>query len=221
MVLLLLPIIACAFLGAVLSTLPIGPVNLLSFFFTLNGKRRLWLSFIAGILLADTISCLFAMHFLSYNSSTLLGELKNIVPYIGLSLAVILVILGVRLLRSNEGANFGANAKYSELKDDTLKHRLTAFGGGFIATAMSPGLYVFWMAWWLKWITDFTAFHHFGDSIAATFGLCAGDLLVFLIYRHLALRFGPRLIGTAGLKRINQGIGAALIGAAALICFTF
>ncbi len=82
---------------------------------------------------------------------------------------------------------------------------------------MSPGLLVFWLAWWIKWIKEFERYVNIQDSLAASLGLILGDLLIFFIYRELALRYGSFIVGRTGMKRINQGIGCAVIVAALLI----
>ncbi|MBC7532255.1 MAG: hypothetical protein H7318_11800 [Oligoflexus sp.] len=209
---------ACAFMGAVLSTLPIGPVNLLSLYFTLNGKSRLWRHFIVGILIADTVVCVFATQVLAFHSENLLGDFKRYVPYLSVLLALLLLLLGLRLLFSGRP---DSDSKYSDLKEDCLRHRLTVIAGGFVATAMSPGLFIFWFAWWLKWFVDFSHFDRLESSLAVTVGLCLGDILVFGIYRKLALRFGPNLIDRSSLKRINQGIGGIMIALAIFVGFSF
>lgn len=204
-----------AFLGAVLSTLPAGPVNLLAMYYVLNRRLRIWRYFIAGILLADVGVCLLGMHLLARQSSEIVVKAKLYEPYLVGALVVCIFVLGIRMIvGSKEQA--AVNGLATQARDSRWKGLL----GGFLATALSPALLFFWMTWWMKWFDDFSPFESIALSLATALGVCAGDLLIFASYRWLATRFGDKILSRTSLNKMNRGIGCLLILAAAALIFT-
>jgi threonine/homoserine/homoserine lactone efflux protein len=198
-----------AFLGAVLSTLPAGPVNLLAIYYVLNRRIRIWRFFVAGILLADVGVCLLAMYLLRSQSIATLQSAKQYEAYLVWALIVSILALGVRLIVGSKAAPAPGDLA-AQASESAFKGVL----GGFVATALSPGLLFFWMTWWMKWFDDFSPFRSGFVSVTTALAICIGDFLVFTSYRYLALHFGNRILSRTSLNKINRGIGCLLILAA-------
>lgn len=204
-----------AFLGAVLSTLPAGPVNLLAIYYVLNRRLRIWRYFIAGILLADVGVCLLGMYILSHQSIELVENAKRYEPYLVGALVVCILALGIRLIIGSK-----TETKVDGLAKKASESRWKGILGGFVATAVSPGLLLFWMTWWMKWFDDFSSFKSIAVALATAIGICFGDLLIFASYRALALRFGGKILSRTTLNKLNRGIGCLLILAALVLGFS-
>lgn len=181
-----------ALLGGVLSTLPVGPINLVLIHLVMKRKLRSWIACVAGILLADAVYCLAALYLWDSSNELLLSRFQNLAQYGQWFLSGLFFLLGIRLLlRENDSpGEKGAKKGF--------------FVFGFFATFFQPLLPVFWLGWWLK-AASFT----WNDSAEIILGLSLGDLLIFSAYAalgYLLPRPGP------GTERwINRAIGLVFL----------
>lgn len=184
-----------AFLGALLSTLPIGPINFVLMQFALSRRWEKWISCVVGVLCADAFYC-----FLSLRSfAALEASLKAFERFAPLSLALILTIFGLGMIfrRSDKQRDTPANFPAGQ------------FFFGFLATLAQPALGLFWLSWW--------SVAHLGDpslGLVAS-GLMAGDLIIFSFYAFLAKLFPKPDFSAA--RKLSQGVGWLLIVSAVFL----
>lgn len=181
-----------ALLGGILSTLPIGPINLVLIHLVMKRQLRSWITCVAGILLADAVYCLLALYLWDSSNELLLARFQNLAQYGQWFLSALFFILGLRLLLSRK------------VEEEEKEARKGLFVFGFLVTFFQPLLPVFWLSWWLK-----AASFSWTNSSEILLGLSLGDLLIFSAYAALGYLL-PRP-GREVERWINRVIGLVFL----------
>lgn len=178
-----------AALGAVLSTLPIGPINLWLISLCWAKKYRQWWAVMSGIIIADTGIALGAYFLADKLHDTWLVQASPSMALIqDYALGLVMIAIGVAMVRQQ-----------SKLPSASSNHHVTHFsirslqvGGaiaaGALATLAQPGLAIFWSAWWLEFASNRTDGRLNLIIIFMILGVFIGDILVFGTYWMIARR---------------------------------
>ncbi|RZA23704.1 MAG: hypothetical protein EOP10_12000 [Proteobacteria bacterium] len=185
-------IFSSSFYGAIVSTLPIGPINLVLLQLALSRRWQEWASCIAGVTAVDILYSLLSLHFF-HSFSYLIDGIK---PYSPVILALLFMIFGISMLWPRpKGSKFSSESS-------PLSFLLV----GSLATLVEPGLPIFWLSWW-----SFNAVASPELPVAGA-GVLLGDLTVFAAYAGVAILF-PRP-GRTFEKKLTQAVGYIFVGAA-------
>ena len=176
---------AWALAGSFLSTLPIGPINLVLIMLALQRRWKGWVAACLGVTVAD-VGVSLAGLLLSETISHWVHQ-----KWGHLALALVLIGFGIMLLKQG--------AAQIQAKE---RHGLGLFALGFFSTLLEPALPIFWAGWWME-AGDFGPEH--GLQVAA--GVLAGDFAVFGAYAGM-VRFIPKF---ASIQTYNRAIGSLFL----------
>jgi hypothetical protein len=196
-----------ATLGAVVSTIPIGPINLWLLYLSWSKPASTWWIAVFGIIAADfTVAvCAYYLTSISLSSeltnSMLTGSHGRVIQN-GL-LGAVFVCFGYYLYKvpPSELGTKDFLAKFGG------ERSLTSIAATFfipaVFTAAEPGLFGFWSAWWIK----FQSVVHLNVKhiLAVSAGILAGDLFVFGVYRIFATKI-QRVISTSFIAKCHTVI---------------
>lgn len=178
-----------ALAGSLVSTLPIGPINLILMRLALLKQWRRWWACVFGVLLADGFYALMSLKYYQFLNEQISSFAKYSLPI----LACILMIFGISMLLG----------KY-ESGQETFGKTVSGYAlFGVFATLIEPALPVFWLSWW-------TVAHLESPNLTfAGLGLIMGDIIVFGTY-GLVGRMCP-MPGRTFEKKIGRSLGVALM----------
>lgn len=178
-----------AFFGAILSTIPIGPINLILMQLILDRRWRTWGICVSAAVLADGLVCLLSLKFFDFVNVQAGPYLKNS-P----------VILSVFLIASGALSLF---SKQTSKASTPAQSNFAYFVFSFFLTLCGPALVPFWLSWW-------SAVHQTSPSLLlAAIGFILGDFGIFAFYA-LLVRLFPRP-GFELQKKISKVLSIILI----------
>lgn len=194
----MLALSACAYLGAIISTIPVGPINLTLIALSLRPEKSNWYAAMFGVCLADTFYAVMTymlLHSEALHADSYLPANARILGEIGLLAIILLSIVLSRQPRAENRATASRWTLGRRMKDKPSVWLLV----GLAATALEPGLPIFWISWWAAYAEAFPS----GLLASLLVGLCvvAGDFSIFKLYERLSFflarqpqqRFDPQL----------------------------
>ncbi|MFW7381451.1 MAG: hypothetical protein ACOH5I_21760 [Oligoflexus sp.] len=218
----LLQLAVTAGIGAIISTIPLGPINVWLLSLALSKRHWRWWAVTIGVVIADctvAIGCLIIKEF-AQDTEVLQSAFQW--PYaravVDIFIATALIAIGVSIVRKNKMDRWSKQADLGLATKETIRSLGLAFVLGFIATVVEPGLAPFWLAWWLKFIDHAIDL----DLLVICFvmmGIVAGDVLVFGSYRVFAVKLTDR-ITLKNFGRIEMLVGIVLMVGASLLLFS-
>ncbi len=202
------------FLGigfGVISSTPLGPINLLVAENYLSKPKIQIVPFLLGVIIIDSIFGY--LTFLGFDR--FLTESPRIGTGIGVFGGGCIILLGVigayQLLTKKEAKSSGIEIK----KSIFLKSPLASFGKGFVLCGSNPGFIAFW-AWvaynaqgWITSLFPTETINNF-NLLLFSFGIIIGDCLWFGFFIHL-LKKGTKKYNPNILNRIRLMISFTLI----------
>lgn len=202
------------FLGigfGVISSTPLGPINLLVAENYLSKPKIQIIPFLFGVIIIDSIFGY--LTFLGFDR--FLTESPEIGTGIGVFGGLSIILLGVvgayQLLRKKESKSSTKKRK----KSIFFKLPLASFGKGFVLCGSNPGFIAFW-AWvaynaqgWITKLFPTVNVNHF-NLVLFSVGIIIGDLLWFGFFIHL-LKKGAKNYNASILIKIRLIISFTLI----------
>ena len=202
------------FLGVgfgIISSTPLGPINLLVAENYLSKPKIKIIPFLFGVIIIDSI----------FGYLTFLGfeQFLTDTPEIGTGIGVfgglsitLLGVVGAYQLFMDK------NPKASSIKikkNIFLKSSVASFGKGFVLCGSNPGFIAFW-AWvaynaqgWIKFLFPDVSINNF-NLILFSIGIIVGDCIWFGFFIHL-LKKGAKKYNPSVLRNIRLFISFALI----------
>jgi len=176
----------CAsFLGAMLSTLPPGPLNLRLVMFHLKKQRHQLFCFQFGIIFVDACLSILAWFF----SQKTIRFLSQFLPHSKIFTEMSEIIFICVLFGFSFWYIFSYFKKQKQILDEQIGfiNLSFAFFAGAVGTLTIPGLVPFWYFWWISSSKFLDSIHPFYLVVLSIFvGVALGDSLVFTSYRYIA-----------------------------------
>jgi hypothetical protein len=208
-------------LGALVSTIPIGPINLFLISLSMMKATRSWWAVVAGIILVDSVYSLLALGFAEFMPSYWnLEDSFSLKVGLNLALTILFAVWAIVTFKQSRGQTRQARTGFQLMQkalQPNLKTLLLAFVFGALGTLVEAGLPLFWSLWWMKG-PDVETLQPAGRVIACIFGIATGDLLIFGSYRIFASQLGDRM---KKLQRLHMEHVVAFIFAIAALWFGF
>jgi len=207
------------FIGAVASTIPIGPLNIALILLALKKDYVFWWCCLLGITAADVTIAWAAYLLMNSLWEQVFSPESTLCWTAGAhGLSAVLLIAGVIILWKQQNKRWALEQETDKAKTPTHGKAFAWFLWSFLMTAVEPGLLPFWSSWWMA------MGHHapldFAGGIVMVTSIAGGDLLVFGFYRFLVYRFPETAQGNA-FRRVIQWSLWLVIAAAVLIFLRF
>lgn len=184
-----------AFVGAVFSTIPIGPINLILMQRMLERRWSSWIVGVSAAILADGTVCIISLNFFDFVKV----HVEPFVTYSPLLLSVFLAASGLAMF-------------FSKPLSDKTQYNRSSFGFFifcFFLTLSGPALLPFWLSWWSTL--------HFAQPNTTTvaLGFVLGDFTIFALYASLVVLF-PKP-GFEMQKKVSKGLAIFLVFAGLVV----
>jgi threonine/homoserine/homoserine lactone efflux protein len=174
----MLVLFSSAYMGAIVSTVPVGPINIALIALAIRPQKANWYAAVVGVIFIDA---LFAVLTYSLAEADAL-HLKDYLPahsrIIGELVMLLMILTGIVLSRRPRHQPSRLRAAYE--KDRPL----VWFASGAAATALEPGLALFWLTWWLTFMENFEP--GLWPLLLIALAVLVGDFTVFKFYEKLA-----------------------------------
>jgi threonine/homoserine/homoserine lactone efflux protein len=183
----MLALFICAYLGAIVSTVPVGPINLSLIALSMRSKKACWYAAVLGVLIVDVFFAALAESLIQLDEASPVHIFPENGRMWGEGLLLLLIAFGIYL--SKRPARGGV---HKLLAKSRFEHRpFFWFVAGFLATVLEPGLPFFWISWWLAYGASLPS-----GLLATTVIILAvivGDLTVFKIYEKIGAYLSRRV----------------------------
>lgn len=195
----------------IISSTPLGPINLLVAENYLNKKKVKIAPFLSGVILIDSI-----FGYLTFwGFEEFLSDYKIIGTGIGLFGGIAIIVLGSIGLQQQFKGKHNTNKKIEIKKNIFLKSSTASFSKGFILCGSNPGFIAFWgwvaynaKTWTYQNFPDFEI--NFYNLILFPIGIIIGDFLWFGLFTYLLKRGARRYSGSI-IDKIRTFISWGLI----------
>jgi threonine/homoserine/homoserine lactone efflux protein len=195
----MLALSACAYLGAIISTIPVGPINITLIALSLRPDKSSWYAAMFGVCFADTFYAVMTYILLHSEALQLTSYLPANARILGEVALLVIILLSIVLSRQKKVDDHTPASRWS-LMGQSMKDKPSVWlFVGLAATALEPGLPIFWISWWAAYAEAFPS----GLMASFLVGLfvVAGDLSIFKLYERLSSflsrqpqqRFDPQL----------------------------
>tara|TARA_B100000963_G_C22557132_1_gene639580 strand:+ start:402 stop:1082 length:681 start_codon:yes stop_codon:yes gene_type:complete len=195
----------------VISSTPLGPINLLVAENYLGNKKIKIIPFLCGVILIDSI-----FGYLTFwGFEEFLSDYEIIGAGIGLFGGIAIIALGLLGLYQQFKGKHNPNKKIDFNKSVFLKSSTASFSKGFVLCGSNPGFIAFWswVAYNAKTWTNqaFPEFEiNFLNLLLFPIGIIIGDFLWFGIFTHL-LKKGARRYSGSIIDKIRMLISWGLV----------
>ncbi|HET9236227.1 MAG TPA: hypothetical protein VFO10_03180 [Oligoflexus sp.] len=185
-------------MGAVVSTVPVGPINFALMALVIQSQKARWYAAVLGVIISDAfyaglsyaLSRMDALH-----PDGILPESFRLVSEI-----LLLMMIGGGIIVSKRAARkprVGGQDEWTFRKSQKGDRLWVWFAAGFMATAFQPGLAIFWMTWWLTFNEN--SYDGTLPLIVIGAGVLFGDFAVFKLYEKLGNLIAQRARAGAAL----------------------
>ncbi|KAB8029229.1 hypothetical protein [Fluviispira multicolorata] len=218
-----LEVFICAFIGALLSTLPLGLLNIRLLLLFIKGEHKRLFFFQLGILIVDIIICnlAFILSITTHNISTLINFGKNNLFYIQILFLIVLIYMGLNHIFEKKDMLPIKNKQVDNLntKKNKSSKLLRHFLEGIVGTLTIPSLLPFWYLWWMGQNLNNSQPILFAVILIAI-GVCIGDLIIFKSYRYFVQKISERVLQLR-IAKIEKWVGYFFLFLAFLFAIKF
>ena len=185
-----------AFIGALISTSPPGPLNMRLVLFFLKKEQKPLIAFQTGSILTDLCCSIFAFSLAqkTFEADIFLNLHKKYLMFIELSFILMIIILGFSFIYRAKKKLYENESPIDVIEFEKVSNTklIWHFFEGIVGTLTIPTLFPFWYLWWMG--QNFTNKQPFYILIVPiALGVYFGDLLIFKTYRFFAGHFHEKI----------------------------
>jgi threonine/homoserine/homoserine lactone efflux protein len=193
----MLALFLCAYLGAIVSTIPVGPINIALMALAIRPRKANWYAAVLGVICIDILFAVLAYTLAEKDILHLKDFLPQHTRILGDLLLLFMILIGIFLSKRHASHASPSHDQGSTLNKAYGKDRpLVWFAAGLTATAFEPGLPIFWLTWWLTFMESFAS--GLLPVIILAFAVVVGDLTVFKLYEKLGTFVSKRALARKG-----------------------
>lgn len=211
----MLALFSCAYLGAIVSTIPVGPINIALMALAIRPRKANWYAAVLGVICIDALFAIIGYTMAQMDALHPKELLPTHSRILGEVVLLLMILIGIILSKPHASSTSRSNDPPSTLDKAYGKDKpLVWFAAGLTATAFEPGLPLFWLTWWLTFMESFDS--GIMPLILIVLAVVAGDISVFKLYERLGAFLSKRAL--AG-KRLDPHVWSIrlLYGAFVLI----
>jgi threonine/homoserine/homoserine lactone efflux protein len=180
----MLALFMSAYLGAIVSTIPVGPINIALMALAVRPQKANWYAAVLGVICIDGLFAILAYAMPQMEVFHLKDFLSTQSRILGEAVLLLMILIGIIFSKRHASSASRLNDQPSILSKAFDKDRpLVWFAAGLTATALEPGLPFFWLTWWLTFMDTFEP--GMMPLILIVLAVVTGDFSVFKLYEKL------------------------------------